>query len=230
MKDARFEFRGVLPPSRCEVLHGQISSIRKEGLGEQCRTRDELSALLAKPTAGVLPASRAEGFQRLINKIAAGEPNFRPGKPLPSQVELGRSSGTSRPTTRIILSMAEERGLVRCQVDGIFVTMTAGASARLDPLPCEKKDPPTVEQMLTMRRDREGAAVEWAALKMRGSQKLYRRLEAVFKEFRAAVTAGLSYAALKKKRLLHWEIFRAAPAENSPGGAYDEAQVYVPQA
>lgn len=80
--------------------------------------------------------------------------------------------------------------------------------------------------MLEMRRDLEGPAAERAALKMRG-QKPHRALEAAFKDFREVVAADLSDAALRKDRLFHWEIFRMDAAGNSPGGAFDQAQVYA---
>jgi GntR family transcriptional regulator len=123
---------------------------------------------------GTKSSAESPAFQPLYQQIkalitqslASGE--WRPGEPIPSELELASRYSVSQGTVRKAVSeLAEERVLVRQQGRGTFVASHAGESSQFPFLRITPDDEPLKElsaQLLSLERVRDSAAARLLGL------------------------------------------------------------------
>ncbi|HZP89281.1 MAG TPA: GntR family transcriptional regulator [Burkholderiales bacterium] len=135
---------------------------------------------------GTKPGGESPAFQPLYRQIKAlitqslvsGE--WRPGEPIPSELELASRYSVSQGTVRKAVSeLAEERVLVRQQGKGTFVASHAGESSQFPFLRITPDDEPLKAlsaQLLSLERVRDSASAKLLGLNASASVYLLVRV------------------------------------------------------
>jgi GntR family transcriptional repressor for pyruvate dehydrogenase complex len=156
------------------MLHG------KESAGKDAQI--VLETMLPRPSL----ASHAAGM--LARSIEDG--SLRPGARLPSETELARQLGVSRPVVREAIAYLKADGIVESrQGRGLFVNRQETLRLRLDEIDASEK---TILEFLELRRGLEVEAAQLAALRHNPGDLV--QMEAAIAALNAADEAGLESA------------------------------------